>query len=151
MESAEGSEHAHGESPVGHEICLPLTRGHPPPQLAGHCLWHLPEELSEARGRPRSPSLLQESPSQPWSSLFTGVRVKGSHSWKSQAGNGGGCLHSPALATTLLLPGERWGSCPHPILPLMSSSSPLPHPEAPDEVLQILLVGDSWDPPYDPM
>lgn len=33
MESAEGSEHAHGESPVGHEICLPLTRGHPPPNL----------------------------------------------------------------------------------------------------------------------
>ena len=31
MESADGSEHTHGESPVGHEICLPLTIGHPPP------------------------------------------------------------------------------------------------------------------------
>lgn len=106
MESAEGSEHAHGESPVGHEICLPLTRGHPPPQLAGHCLWHLPEELSEARGRPRSPSLLQESPSQPWSSLFTGVRVKGSHSWKSQAGNGGGGL--PSLPSPCNNPSASW-------------------------------------------
>lgn len=63
VESAEPRK-APGESPVGQEILLLLTRAscpipQPPPLLAGPSLWSLPEELSGVRGRPLSPSLLE--------------------------------------------------------------------------------------------
>lgn len=57
----------------------------------------------------------------------------------------------PATSPALLPQGERWGSCPAPILHLVCTSSPLSHTEDSNEGLQILLSGESCDLPYDPM